>query len=72
VNMAMKAEESPLLRIVTRKPSVKTLQRNIIMEKCYQVKITKGILKRKCGVICSVEISNSVIVICSYEILSGQ
>jgi hypothetical protein len=45
---ATEAEESPLLRFVTRKRLVKTLQRN-----------------SHCGEICSVEISNSVISICS-------
>jgi hypothetical protein len=36
------------------------------MESCYQAKTSGNKLRRFSGVICSVEISNSVIVICSY------
>jgi hypothetical protein len=38
------------------------------VESCYQVKTSESRLRRQCGVICSVEISNSVIVICSYDL----
>jgi hypothetical protein len=61
---ATEAEESPLLRFVTRKHC-----RGIaIVECCYQVKTSEGKLRRQCGVICSPEISNKVTIICRYDL----
>jgi hypothetical protein len=39
------------------------------MESSYRIKTSEGTLRRlECGVICSVEISNSAIIICSYDL----
>jgi hypothetical protein len=40
-----------------------------IVESCFQVKTSESRLRRlECGVICNVEISNSVIDICSHDL----
>jgi hypothetical protein len=71
-SVSQRAEEaggSPLLRFVTRKRPVETLQRNAIVESCYQVKTSESRLGRlEYGAICSVEISSSVRVIRSYDV----
>jgi ribosomal protein L20A (L18A) len=59
----MEADEPPLLRFVTWKRLVKTLQRNSILESCYQITTSESRLRRL-----SVEIRNSVITICSYDL----
>jgi hypothetical protein len=58
---ATEDEESPLLRFATRKRVVRTLQRN---SQCGEELPSKDYFKETeetwCGVICNVEISNSV------------
>jgi hypothetical protein len=46
-----------------------TAEESDIVESRYQVKTSGNRLRRlECGVICSVEISNSVIIICSWDL----
>jgi hypothetical protein len=60
---AAEAEESPLLRFVTRKRLVKTVQRNRHCGERLPTKTSEGRLRRL-----SVEISSSVIISCSYDL----
>jgi hypothetical protein len=43
---AKEAEDSPLLRFVTWKHLVKTLQRNSLLESCYQATTSESRLRR--------------------------
>jgi hypothetical protein len=61
---ATEAEESPVLKFINRKHCRKIA----IWESCYQVKTSESRLRRQCGVICSVEVGNSVIGVYSYDL----
>jgi hypothetical protein len=60
--------EAPFLRFVTRIRLVKARQRNSHCGGLLPSKASDSSLRRQCGVIYSVEISSSVIVICSYDL----
>jgi hypothetical protein len=62
------AEESPLLRFVKRTYLGRHCRGIAIVQSSHQVTTSESGLRRQCGLICNVELSNNITDICSYNV----